>query len=104
VKLLSQAMSTPVDYFAEVLDPFVRDVVRELAPELRAAAVAPHEARELAIPVNNDLGLSAFMHSMVEYFANGEQLAEALLSWRRISATIFRSKRARGQTRAETRA
>ena len=59
-------------------DAFVREAVRELAPDLQPISQPP-DAREMVIPVNNDMALSAFFQSMLVYFANDEQPPEALL-------------------------
>ncbi|MGA7880947.1 MAG: hypothetical protein WCD63_08760 [Terrimicrobiaceae bacterium] len=59
-------------------DAFVREAVRELAPDLQPISQPP-DARDMVIPVNNDMALSAFFQSMLVYFANDEQPPEALL-------------------------
>jgi AraC family transcriptional regulator, exoenzyme S synthesis regulatory protein ExsA len=59
-------------------DEFVRETVRGLALDLRATP-ARRDPSEMIIPVSTDVGLSAFFHSMAEYFTGDEQPAEALL-------------------------
>jgi hypothetical protein len=59
-------------------DAFVREVIRELAAELRPLA-QPSASDDTVIRLNNDTALSAFFHSMLVYFAGEEPPAEALL-------------------------
>jgi AraC-like DNA-binding protein len=59
-------------------DAFIRQTVRELAPDL-APSSEPPSSRELAIRVNNDIALSAFLQAMAVYFAGDEVPPEALL-------------------------
>ena len=59
-------------------DDFVRETVVELASDLPKVSESV-DSRELTIRVNNDIALSAFFHSMTEYFAADEKPPEALL-------------------------
>jgi len=59
-------------------DTFVRQVVTSLVGVLPSAP-EPTDMGEMAIPVTNDAGLSAFLHSMAAYFADDELPPEALL-------------------------
>ena len=61
-----------------VPDAVVRETVRELAAEL-PRAFAPFDSREVAIRVNHDVGLTAFLHAMTEYFSGDEKPPEPLL-------------------------
>jgi len=62
-------------------DAFVQETVMELATEL--PLLPPYselaDAREMAIPMNNDIALEAFFHAMAIYFAADEKPPEALL-------------------------
>jgi AraC-like DNA-binding protein len=59
-------------------DAIVRETVRELAPDLPRIDVL-FDAREVAIRVNDDVALTAFIHAMTEYFSGIESPAEPLL-------------------------
>ena len=59
-------------------DSFVKETVFELAADLPAIS-HPLLWQELTIPVNNDLGLTAFFEAMTIYFADREKPPEALL-------------------------
>jgi AraC family transcriptional regulator, exoenzyme S synthesis regulatory protein ExsA len=59
-------------------DGFVRETVRELAREL-PATFPPADPRQIVIPVNQEVGLSAFLSSMAAYLATDEDPPEALL-------------------------
>jgi AraC-like DNA-binding protein len=59
-------------------DAFVREAVRELAAHLQPISQPP-DARQVVMRVNNDTALSAFFHSMLDYFAGSEDPPEALL-------------------------
>jgi AraC-like DNA-binding protein len=59
-------------------DAFVKDIVREVAGEIRA--VSPDaDARRSVIRVQNGVALSAFFQSMMSYFSGSEKPAEPLL-------------------------
>jgi AraC family transcriptional regulator, exoenzyme S synthesis regulatory protein ExsA len=59
-------------------DAFVREVIRELAAELKPLS-RRSDSSDVVIRLNNDTALSAFFHSMLVYFASEEQPAESLL-------------------------
>lgn len=59
-------------------DAIVRETVRELAPDLSRVTM-PFDPREVAIRVNHDIGLAAFLHAMAEYFSGRETPPEPLL-------------------------
>lgn len=59
-------------------DAFVRETVREVAAHLQPIAQPP-APREVVFRVNNDTALSAFFHSMLDYFASDEKPPEVLL-------------------------
>jgi AraC family transcriptional regulator, exoenzyme S synthesis regulatory protein ExsA len=61
-----------------VPDAIVRETVHELAAELPRDAAA-FDAREIALRVNHDLGFTAFLHAMTEYFSGDEPPPEPLL-------------------------
>ena len=74
-------------------DAFVRETVRELAADLEAMTQPP-DPREVVLRVNNDTALSAFFHSMLDYFASDEKPADALLKLKlkELLASILVSK------------
>jgi AraC family transcriptional regulator, exoenzyme S synthesis regulatory protein ExsA len=59
-------------------DAFVRRVVIELAADLPVVSESV-DSREIAIPVNKDMALSAFFQAMTVYFSGDEKPPEALL-------------------------
>jgi AraC-like DNA-binding protein len=61
-----------------VPDALVRQTVRELAAEL-PRKIEAFDPRELAIRVNHDVGFTAFLHAMTEYFTDNEVPPEPLL-------------------------
>jgi AraC-like DNA-binding protein len=62
-----------------VPDAFVRETVREVAAKLPAAGPVGGST-ELAIPVQPDVALQAFLHAMTVFFAGEEQPSELLLT------------------------
>jgi len=59
-------------------DSIVRETVRELAPQLPPAAVS-FDPGEVAIRVEHDVGLRAFIHAMADYFCGDQPPPEPLL-------------------------
>lgn len=59
-------------------DNFVRDIVKELAGNLRGN-LPPVDKNSSAIRVNNDVALTAFLQSMLAYFSGAEKPSEPLL-------------------------
>jgi AraC-like DNA-binding protein len=61
-----------------VPDIFVRDIVKELAAELKGA-LPPVDRETAAMRVNNDVAITAFLQSMLAYFSGAEKPSEPLL-------------------------
>ena len=61
-----------------VPDAIVRETVRELVGHLPRIETPP-DARDVAIRVNHDVTLTAFIHAMMDYFSSAETPPEPLL-------------------------